>query len=189
MSAVSNFMTFRPVLLLAIPLLAVGCTPEARDDAITRGSAMGQEAAHRVASAAGDAWKSLADQVSKLSPDSAMSALEDARKSLEKATADLKPGEKLEAAKSEIERIQAAIDLQDLRRQADEKLAEAQKLKENAGKTMDEIRERLESADRTYQELKDHINGAEMMYQEAAKNAEHAREMAAQATAQVTGGK
>ena len=62
-------------------------------------------------------------------------------------------------------------------------------LKENAGKTIDEIRERLESADRTYQELKDHINGAEMMYQEAAKNAEHAREMAAQATAQVTGGK
>lgn len=174
----------RATLLLVVPLLLVGCTPQERDDAIAQGARVGKEAAGRVADAATRAWKAASEQASKLTPDSAAAALENAKDSMEHAVAELKPGERLDAARAEIDRLRAALDLQKLRKEADEKIAEAQQVKENAGKSIEDVKAKLDAADQAYQDLKARLDSAEQAYDAAAKKADEAK----QAVSRLAGG-
>jgi len=141
-----------------------------------QGAQLGRQAAGKVADVANQAWKAALDRASKLNPDSAASALADAKESMEKTVADLKPGERLDAAKAEIERLRAAIDLQKLQKEAEEKIAQAEQLKENAGKTVDDIKAKLDAADKAYRDLQEKLNSAQETYEDAAKKAQEAKE-------------
>jgi DNA repair exonuclease SbcCD ATPase subunit len=163
-------------LLFFVPVLLVGCTPQDRDSAFNQGADLGRKAAGKAVAFAGDAWKAAAERASKLSPESASDALESAKASLEKAKAELKPGERLEAAEAEIARLRAALDMQKLRRELDEKVTRAQQLKENAGKTVDDVRAKLEAADKAYQDLNSKLTEAQRTYEDAASTASRAKE-------------
>jgi len=171
------------IAILSLALLFVaGCTDRQRDDAIDQGARIGKQAANKVADVASQAWKSALDRASKLDAHSATEALSNAKDSMEHAVADLKPGERLDAAKAEIERLRAAIDLQKLQKEADEKITQAQELKENAGKTVDDVKAKLDAADKAYRDLQEKLDSAQQMYDTAAKKAQDAREAIAHLT-------
>jgi len=148
------------------------------------GARFGKQAADKVADVAGKAWKSALDQAAKLDPSSATDALARAKDSMEHAVADLQPGERLDAAKAEIERLRAAIDLQKLQKEAEEKIAQAQQLKENAGKTVDDIKAKLDAADKAYRDLSEKLDSAQQTYTDAAKKAQEAKDAIANLTGQ-----
>jgi len=119
-------------------LIVVGCEQKDQDAAL----AQGQAVVSKAQTMAGSAWKSVSDEASKLSPDSGKQALESATKQMEglkdkmsqiKAPTGL-DSLKLESVKAEIERLRAALDLQKLKAELDERVVTAKKLKENTEK-------------------------------------------------------
>jgi len=153
------------VVLVGAGYWFVHASQKERDDVIATGKAYGNQAAQVV----GKAWKSTSDEVSKLTPESAMAALTHAEDQLKDATAKLEPGKRLDDAKAQFERIRAAIDIQKLHKEMDEKVDDARKMKDNADKTVEDVRAKLDAANKSYQDLHAKLDQAQKTYDDAAQ--------------------
>jgi chromosome segregation ATPase len=73
-------------------------------------------------------------------------------------------GLKLDSVKEEIDRLQAALTLKNLKDQMDTRVSDAMKLKENAEKNYQDVKEKLALADADYQDLQKKLATAQAAY-------------------------
>ncbi len=136
---------------IALMALSMGCEKKDQDAAM----AQGRMFASKAQDMAGSAWKSVSEQAQKLSADSGKSAIESAKSQLEsvrdrmshiKAPTEIE-GLKLDTVKDEIQRLEAALTIKNLKSQMDKRVEDAQKMKDNAQKSVQEIRDKLSQAE------------------------------------------
>lgn len=152
--------------MIAIVSVA-GCTVRDRNDAIDQGAAITKRVVNTTVSAASEAWDRASAEAKKLTPESGKEALRSAEQGLEEAKEKLQPGKRLDEAKAEIARLRAAIDIDRLHHEMDEKVDEAAKLRANAGKSLEDVRDRLDAADHDYRDLNEKLASAQRAYDAA----------------------
>ena len=152
-------------------VLATGCEKKDQDAAL----AQGQVAFSKAKQMAGGFWKSACAEADKLSADSGKSALESAKTQLESARDRLShiqapselDGLKMDSVKEEIQRLQAALTVQNIKEETDRRVKDAMTWKENAEKTVDEVKAKLAQADAEYQDLQKKLHDAQATYDDA----------------------
>jgi chromosome segregation ATPase len=148
-----------------------GCEKKDQDAALDQGRVV----VSRAADLATGAWKSALAQASKLSADSAKPALESAKAQLERAKSKLSEIKmpsgldhlKLASIQEELSRLEAALNVQKLKSEMDERVDAAMKTKENAEKTIGEVRQTLAKADAEYQDMQKKLKDAQEAYESA----------------------
>jgi chromosome segregation ATPase len=168
-------MKMKLITSLSVAVLVAGltgCDHKDEDAALAQGRSVFSKAVDL----AGGAWKSACDRAQKLSANSGKSTIEAAKSQLEavqekmshiKAPSNL-DGLKLDSVKEEIQRLQAALTVKNLKEQMDERVKDAMKLKENAEKSAKDVQDRLAQADAQYQDLNKRLDEAQSAYNSAA---------------------
>lgn len=133
----------------------------------------GQNAAEVAGRVVVGGYHALFDQAEKLdenSPEAKLKAtkadLEDAKKKAE-AKGDSKST--IDRLKDQITRIQAALDVQSIKKDLDDKVASASKTKDNAEKSVDDVKKNLSALDAGYQALQSKLEDAKKAYADAEK--------------------
>lgn len=165
---------------LTVTAFLCGCAQKTQDAALEQG----RVAFAKASDFATGAWKSACDSADKLSADSGRPALAAAQSQLESAKAKLEEmkdrspleGVKMESVQAEIERIRAALDLQKLKAEMDERVESARKAKENAEKNVQDVRDNLVEADANYRDLQKKVGVAQALYDSAAEKVKSAGE-------------
>lgn len=150
---------------------AVGCKPEQRDDL----TAKGQEALTSAGSAIKSACGSLAEEARKLNSHSSEEALRSARDRAGELVGKLSkieaPSElerlRLDSLREQVSRLDSALTAQNLRRQWEAALKEANHGKEMAAKDLEEARRALRDKDGSFKALDDRLLEAERAYKNA----------------------
>ncbi len=145
--------------------LAGGCEQKDQDAAL----AQGKIALNTAEAFAGDAWKSACESANKLTADSGRPALESAANQLQGIESQIKQLKdrsrlddlKLEDVKRQLQRIQAAMNVQSIRAQIDERVESAKRAKDNAEKSYDDVKAKLDEADREYKGLQQKLGEAQ----------------------------
>ena len=157
----------------ALLLFSVGCDKKSQD----AGLAQGQAAVAKAGDLAGTAWKSAKDQAARLTSDSGKSAIEAAEAQLvalrDKLSSIKTPSVldslRLDSIKEEIQRLQAALELQNLKKEMDIRVKNAMTMKGNAEKSYHDVRNKLTQVDAEYQDLQKKLHSAESAYDNAAE--------------------
>lgn len=133
----------------------------------------GQNAAEAAGRVVAGGYHALFDQAEKLNEDSPEAKLKATKADLEDAKnkAEAKGDSKttIDRLKDQIARIQAALDVQSIKKDLDDKVATASKTKENAEKNVDDVKKNLSALDAGYQALQTKLDEAKKAYADAEK--------------------
>ncbi len=118
------------------------------------------------------AYNGVLERVRDLDAQSSKDDLHRAEKDLETAKAKAKKGEAnketIDHLQAELDRIRAAVNVQEIKKQIDERVAIAAKAKENAERSLDEVKDRLHKADGPFRLLQARLVEAQKAYDAAA---------------------
>lgn len=119
----------------------------------------------------GSGYELLTEKARGLDPNSTETQLRDAKRDLEvekaKAQGSGKSAEKVKEIQTQIDRLQSALEVRDLKNQIDARISEAAKAKENAEKTTDQVKEALHRMDAGFRALQDKLDEAQHAFTEA----------------------
>lgn len=155
---------FFGVVVAAVVALALGCTPEDREGAVAK--------ARGAIKSACDSLTSEAQKLNSHSPEKALVAAKEKAQDLQKQLSEIKtptPIESLhlETVREQIQRLDAAINAQAIRRQWETVLKEANRGKELAAGDIEKARRSLRDTNPQFKELDDKLLEAERAYKNA----------------------
>lgn len=162
-----NGMKCFPFAVSLVSLICLAGCDSRSDTALDQAGKAGTQMIQSAASVSQKLWEKANEGARNLDLNSAETALKKGQADLETAIKTIEPGKRLEIAKSEVERIQAAICVQKLKNLATENVNAAKSLAENTGKSVNEVKSNLESLDKTYERLQSRLKEAQKTYDEA----------------------
>lgn len=159
-------------LALLVPLaLALGCNDRDQTD-VKINAAVALASAKEAVSTA---WNSAMREASKVSASSSKAALEQAKTQTERVQKELGKIEvksplteaQMKAAKEQMAKIQAAMNLKNLREQSEQAVANAMATGKIAEQQYEQASQALARIDAGYRDLKERLDSAQSMYDQA----------------------
>lgn len=160
------------IWLFALPAIAlVGCNDRDETD-VKLNTAVAYTSAREALSTA---WNSVSSQAAKITASSSRTALEAAKKQAEHLKEELSKIEiknpidqaKLDAAQNQLEKVQAAMNLQELQKQSEDAVQKAIAAGQIAQMKYEDASRKLAEMDADYRGLKTKLDQAQQMYDTA----------------------
>ena len=160
-------------LLLLVPILVVAACNDRDKTDVEMNAGVAFASARE---ALGTAWDSMSREASKITADSSKQALQEAQKQAEAMQAQLSKIEiknplseaQMTAAKEQLTKIQAAMQVQNLREQSEAAVQKAIESGQVAQQKYEDASKQLAQLDSNYRDLRNRLDSAQSTYDQAA---------------------